>query len=172
VRIATPCPPGAAQIHPMTDATPQHIRFAGADDKVLTTWAQERQARDAVRAENRRAALERDLDPTDPRWVLAARVRSSLQGSTLTPERRARLHREAKQMGIRPFDATMIMAIVQDRARRGETMSTEDVTLQLLDVRPAQRHATTNHNAWLRWSLAILCAVMANVFLIWWLDLL
>ncbi|MCA9295070.1 MAG: hypothetical protein KC983_01110 [Phycisphaerales bacterium] len=152
----------------MTDAS-HRIRFVGADDDVLSKWARERQAREAVLAENRRAATSPDLDPTDPRWVLAVRVRSALQGSTLTPERRSKIQREAWHLGIRPFDANMIIAIVQDRARRGESINSSNVALQLLGTPAPPESAATS--AW-RWGLAFLCAVAANAFLIWWLDLL
>lgn len=161
------------------------MRLAGADDEALSAWARERAARDAILAENRRAARTPSLDPTDPRWVLAVRVQQALQGSVLTPDRRAKLHREAKRMGIQTFDATMVMAIVQDRARRGQSIQDEDVTLQLLAVAEDSRAArrTTRHLAhggdidteapstWWRWALAFLCAFTANAFLIWWLGL-
>lgn len=56
----------------------------------------------------------------DARWVLAARVYALLEGARLTPESRERVLRTARALGIRPFDASVIIALVQDRARRGE----------------------------------------------------
>ena len=44
----------------------------------------------AVALENRAAMGNHALQPTDPRWVLAARAYGQLQGSTLSPERRER----------------------------------------------------------------------------------
>lgn len=70
------------------------------------------------------------LDATDARWVLAIRVAEAIEGgraAILTPERRQRLLRLAVKMGLREFDANLVIAIVQDAARTGE-----------LDGRPGQ----------------------------------
>jgi hypothetical protein len=56
---------------------------------------------------------------TDPRWVLALRTAESLQGATLSPERRQNLLRLGRIMGLSPFDSNLVIAIVQDQARRG-----------------------------------------------------
>lgn len=58
-------------------------------------------------------------DPTDPRWVLALRTAESLQGTILGPEKRDRLVKIGKMMGLTAFDANLVIAIVQDQARRG-----------------------------------------------------
>lgn len=58
-------------------------------------------------------------DPTDPRWVLAIRTSESLQGTILGPEKRERLVKIGKMMGLTAFDANLVIAIVQDQARRG-----------------------------------------------------
>ena len=55
----------------------------------------------------------------DPRWVLAVRAAEQLQGATLTPPARDRLVRMARAFGLTAFDANLIIAIVQDQARRG-----------------------------------------------------
>lgn len=59
---------------------------------------------------------------TDARWVFAARVAQSLEGhsaAVLTPEKRDRLMKVAEVIGLRPFDANLIIAIVQDSVRCG-----------------------------------------------------
>jgi hypothetical protein len=74
-----------------------------------------------VGAENRAAA---GISTFDARWVMAARVSDSLEGgraAILPPEARSRLVSSAGRMGLRPFDANMVIAIVQDAARRGES---------------------------------------------------
>jgi hypothetical protein len=58
-------------------------------------------------------------DTADPRWVLAVRTAEALEGSLLTPEKRERLVRLGKIMGLSAFDASLVIAIVQDQARRG-----------------------------------------------------
>ena len=144
-------------------ASQPRLRLVGSDDpKVVTSW---RAARD-VADENRAAARNPSLDPTDPRWVLAARTHSQLQGSTLTPERRARVLRTARQLGVRPFEANVIIAIVQDHARRGAPLAKAADTLTLLrdpHPRPTQRET------WARWLAAGLTALAANALLVWWL---
>ncbi len=59
------------------------------------------------------------LDPADPRWVLARRAAEQLDGSALSPDRRERLVRLGKVMGLTAFDAHLVLAVVQDQARRG-----------------------------------------------------
>jgi len=59
------------------------------------------------------------LPATDPRWVLAARVSESLEGDVLPPDRRERLIRTGRVMGLSTFEANLVIAIVQDQARRG-----------------------------------------------------
>lgn len=56
---------------------------------------------------------------TDPRWVLAVRTAEMLEGDVLPPNKRESLMHSGKVMGLSPFDCSLILAIVQDRARRG-----------------------------------------------------
>lgn len=74
------------------------------------------------RARTTRAAGPRGTPPAwdDPRWVLAARAASVIEGgraAILTPENRRRLMDLAARMNLRPFDASLVIAIVQDAAR-------------------------------------------------------
>ena len=55
----------------------------------------------------------------DPRWVLAVMTSEALEGSLLPPEKRERIVRTAERWGLTPFDANLIIAVVQDQARRG-----------------------------------------------------
>ena len=59
----------------------------------------------------------------DPRWVLAVRVSERLEGAVLPAERREALVRLGKVLGLTAFDASLIIAIVQDQARRGHAPS-------------------------------------------------
>jgi hypothetical protein len=58
-------------------------------------------------------------EATDPRWVLAVRTAEQLQGTILPPQQRYKLIRLGKLIGLTAFDANLVIAIVQDRARRG-----------------------------------------------------
>ncbi|MCZ6836155.1 MAG: hypothetical protein O7G85_10310 [Planctomycetota bacterium] len=148
---------------------PGHLRLVGTDDpQAIDTWITKREARQAIIRENRLASNDASLDPTDPRWVMAAKAYASLQGSTLTPERRERLVHTAKSLGLRPFDANLVIAIVQDHARRG--LRPDQAIGSLKMIEPVQRRHHQNMALWIRWGVAIACAVMANAFLIWWLT--
>jgi len=62
------------------------------------------------------------IDSTDARWVFACRVATSLEGgraAILRSEVRDRLVGQANHLGLRQFDANLIIAIVQDSARCG-----------------------------------------------------
>jgi hypothetical protein len=84
----------------------------------MSRWRSGAEAAKAVASENR-AAAGGAADPRDPRWALAVRARAQLQGGLMTPERRRRVMRTARALGIRPFDASVIIALMQDQARRG-----------------------------------------------------
>jgi hypothetical protein len=125
-------------------------------------------ARFNVARENRQAATQLDLDPTDPRWVLAVRTASQIEGGVLTPERRERVMRTADQLGVRPFDAGIIIAMVQDRVRRGGGLGDLPPQLGLLSnpVRPPRRLRLP---AWARFAIALVVATGINLLLIRWL---
>ncbi len=95
----------------------------------------ERVYRQAVALETlraREAARQQTLDPTDPRWLLAIETQRALQGAVLAFEDRRRLLSLAQRVGIRAFDANLIVALVQDRARRGEPLEAAQATIAML----------------------------------------
>ncbi len=124
-------------------------------------------AREEIARENRAASGNLGLNPTDPRWVVAIRAYSQLQGSTLTLERRQRVIRTARHLGVRPFDATVIIAIVQDHARRGVDLPSAAGTIALLSAPEADRSAGWT---WARLISAVILGVTATAWLIWWLT--
>lgn len=100
----------------MAVTTPKTSRFA-------RNWSSVRsRTRRATVAEapNHAGVMGAPLDsPTDPRWVLATRTAEQLEGSLLRPEPRDRLVRLGQMLGLSHFDANLVIAIVQDQARRG-----------------------------------------------------
>ncbi len=96
-----------------------------------------------VAEENRRAAsFARGLAMDDARRLFAARVADSLEGgraAILRPNRRRELVAAAIHMGLRPFDANLVVAIVQDAARTGDGALGDDAMSRLELVR-APRH--------------------------------
>ena len=55
---------------------------------------------------------------------MAIRVCEEMEGAVMPPAKREKLIRLGKLLGLTPFDANLIIAIMQDRARRGH-QSTE-----------------------------------------------
>ncbi len=119
-----------------------------------------------VRAETAAAA---SLAAHDARWVTAARASQAIEGgraAVLRPEVRARLVSSAERMGLRPFDANLVLAIVQDAARQGRTIQDADTIDRLALVRgrtPSRQR---------RGGFALICvglSAMWAVLLIWWL---
>ena len=89
----------------------------------------------AVATENRAGRL----SGFDSRWVLAMRTAQMLEGgrtALLRPNHRRKLVSLASKMGLRPFDAALIIAIVQDAARAEEPL-TGDAQDRLALIRPA-----------------------------------
>lgn len=77
--------------------------------------------RDRVERENRSAA---GLSAADARALLGEATAAALDGgraAILSPERRRRLVAIGERLGVRAFDANLVIAVVQDRVRRGES---------------------------------------------------
>ena len=167
------------QPHPLTDARAERVfRQAVAHEMLLA----------------RETARERDFDPNDARWRLATETQRALQGAVLAYEDRRQLLALANRLGIRAFDANLILAVVQDRARRGEPLESAAPTVAmvpkpvarsatmpvaspeapspeaLLVARPAARGWTFPQieSAWL-WVGAVMLAMVADAALIAWL---
>lgn len=104
------------------------------------------------------------FNPADARWTLASETQRALQGAVLAYEDRRRLLALANKLGVRAFDANLILAIVQDRARRGETLESAAHTIAVIPM-PAPR-ATS----WMPvWVVAIMVAMLVDATLIAWL---
>ena len=101
--------------------------------------AMSRQAREAIARENR-ASAETGPRPTDQRVVMIAEVVRRLQGTIISPEDRAALLASGRARGLRSFDTNLIIAMVQDRARRGEAPAA--ITLAQTQ-RPEPIHVTS-----------------------------
>lgn len=94
-------------------------RLTGRDTLRLAMPSTDRR----VAVESRRAATApaapATLAPGDPRWVLAIRTAELLQGSVLAPDDREQLLRTGRVLGLNPFQSNLVIAVVQDQARRG-----------------------------------------------------
>ncbi len=148
------------------DPTHPHLRLVGRETVDTAPEWRDHSTRREVERETRAAALNKNLDPADPRWVLAARAHHELDGSTLSPERRDRILRTARRLGVRMFEANLIIAIVQDHARANRPLGDAQSLLGLL--RKPEREVA-DRSLWTRWVGAAVLAILANLILIWWL---
>jgi len=110
----------------------------------------------------------------DPRWVLAVRTAELLQGDILTPERRERIVRMGRMFNLTAFDANMVIAIVQDQARRGIAphLCPAAGEPQLRMITPPQQRSFLKliRSRYGLTVAALLGALLGiEVFLLWWL---
>ncbi len=108
--------------------------------------------------------------PTDPRWVLAVRTAEQLQGDVLAPERREKLNKLGKLMGLSPFAINLVVAIVQDQARRGyephDCPTASEPQLRMIALPDQSRRRTRA----LRTALAVATLLAVELVVIqWWL---
>lgn len=116
------------------------------DGRLAASLSAERRARH-VAAENQEAA---GLSALDPRWIFAVQVSKSLDGgraAILSPERRQRLLGDAARLGLRLFDANLVIAVVQDGARTGEGALSHGAESRLRLVRPVHRPPVVSASA-------------------------
>lgn len=111
----------------------------------------------------------RPLAATDPRWVLAVRVSDALEGPILRPQRRERLIRIGRTLGLSPFESNLIIAMVQDQARRGGQL--HDAAGSLAMLRDPQQPSPARRGSRRRlWGWVIGALVIEVVVLWWWLG--
>ena len=91
------------------------------------------------------------LSVSDARWAFAVRVASSVEGNRagiLRPAIRQRLVHQASHLGLRPFDANLVIAIVQDAARTGSPLSAEVAERLKLVRNPAEARSNRHMLSW------------------------
>ena len=109
------------------------------------------------------------IDAQDPRWAFAVRVAARLQGGAaaiLAPEDRAALLESARRLGLRTFDASLVIAIVQDSARSGLDPLGQAAEDGLSMVRPVQTEGGAGVGVLLACALGLGAAMMAAM--VWW----
>ncbi len=134
---------------------------------------EEVRARKAVEQENRRAAKLAYDESEDVRRVLAMKTAEVLEGgraAILAPQHRRQLVRQGERFGMRPFEANLVIAVVQDAARRGDTLESEVVS-RSLDVIPAPREGSSPwENRWMWARLWLASAALAGLMLMFLVD--
>jgi hypothetical protein len=99
-------------------------------DRTRETSSPSKVRREVAHENRDAAAMQRD----DARLVFAQRVAANIEGgkaAILRPEVRKRLLTEGASMGLRSFDANLIIAVAQDAAQRGVMTDSRDVLGQL-----------------------------------------
>lgn len=137
-------------------------------------------SRASVGAENRAATT---LTPDDARMITAKLAAEAIEGgraAIIRPEVRRRLVATATGMGLRPFDANLVIAIVQDDARTGagsgglasrvRASISRDASSRIALVRPGHRAPTAKREIAplaLVLGAAALGLVVAFAFALW-----
>ncbi len=165
----------------MSDAVrPGYLRLREAPDPIQvdqsaghavqsaprSTPAMVRRANRPVPTDTPQRSTGRPLAATDPRWVLAVRVSDALEGPILRPTRRERLIRIGRTLGLSPFESNLIIAVVQDQARRGGQLHDAAGSLAMLR-HPQQASPARRTGGWrlLSW----VCAALAiELIVLWW----
>jgi len=150
------------------DTRPGTLRLVGgSEDRAPAPRPDRGGRRAAIARENISAAA---LDLEDARLVFALRVADRLdagRAAVLTPEKRSRLMKLSARMGLEPFDASLVIAIVQDAARRGEATGDPLTTGRLKLVKPAARRTDAEL---LMFAASVILAAIAIVFAVSWLS--
>ena len=117
---------------------------------------------------NRQAAT---IDAVDARWVFACRVATSIEGgraAILRPEARDRLLTQASRLGLRQFDANLIIAIVQDSARCGQEPLGLPTAERVPLVRPAHQAQPAALPIQARVAIAAVVGIVLAALMVQW----
>ena len=116
---------------------------------------------DAGRAVARENVAAAQLNPGqfDPRWTLAKLAYTQLKQGPITPEQRDGLVSKAGHLGLRPFDASLIIAIAQDYSRTGRSLQDAESTLRLVRPPLGDEQGTASQQ---RWAMAAVLAVILS----------
>ncbi|MCW5764504.1 MAG: hypothetical protein KIT68_00845 [Phycisphaeraceae bacterium] len=130
------------------------------------TGDETRARRDVARAN----VLASGMMPDDARWIFALRAADALEGGVaaiIRPEVRRKLVDIAVRLGLRPFDANLIIAIVQDGRRSGRGALNPDCESRLTLVRPADPPVKTANWLGPLIGLTILACMATYVMCAW-----
>jgi len=119
--------PGPARATP----APPKLRLVASDDDPGAPEIQQRLRRAEIVRENRSAS---QIPPLDAQSIFGRRVVEQLDSGAsalLTPERRERIIALGRRLGMSTFNSNLVIAQVQDAARRGEDLSRPAVQAKL-----------------------------------------
>ena len=125
----------------------------------------------AVRQEMMRASC---LSADDARVILARRASELIEGgrvARLSPSRRQTLERIGATLGLRAFDASLVIAIAQDAARNGEAGEQLDGRLSMVGGagRVAETAQTSGRKTdWVAGAMGVLIGFAIAIALVVW----
>ena len=125
-----------------------------------------------VALENRESALNTPF-PADPRLRVIGETRRRLQGSLLTPRDRRAVIDYGVGLGLPHFDTTLLIAMVQDRSRRGQDLDPIELagTCRLTDGKePARGERTSDIDLALRLLVAAVGGLGLALIAMHWLT--
>lgn len=177
---------GRVPVTPIPQASPAHAgrRFsAGSPSGSLRLIFPDRgpsvsevESRNRVTAENRRAAEFTAAGGEDVRKLLALKVGEGLEGgraAILPAARRRTLVKAGEHLGLRPFEANLIIAIVQDSARRGEAPASPSTQKMLEMIPQRQPGLWAREDTWMWVRISLAAAALAGLmttFLVNWVT--
>lgn len=146
----------------MPRTTNEGYRLVGNDDPESAAVWNRKAAQSHITDENQ-SASRMHLGTVDPRWKLARLAYDTLKLGPLSPEQRDGLVMTAGNLGLRPFDASLIIAIAQDHSRTGRALAEAAPRLRLV------RHVSSERQWWTRgrfWAVAIGCSLLVAITLV------
>lgn len=146
----------------MTRSSKHGYRLVGHEDPESAAAWNRMAARSCISEENLSAACVH-LGTVDPRWHLARLAYDTLKKGPISPEQRQGLVTKAGTLGLRPFDASLIIAIAQDHARTGRSLAEAAPTLRLVQPVSLDNRTRMPRPAWL---IAIGSCLLLAVFLL------
>ncbi len=132
--------------------------------------------RDIARENGEAARMQAELADADVRRILALRIEESLEGgraALLPAPRRRALVNAGHRLGLRPFESNLIIAIVQDAARRGKSSADRDTRAALGVIPSPDKPAQGRGDFWMWIRIALATAALATLmftFLVGWLT--
>jgi hypothetical protein len=120
------------------------------------------------------------LSPVDARWILATQVARALEGgraAIIRPEKRRDLVAMGQRVGLRAFDSDLVIAVMQDAARRGIDPLGTTNQQRLAFIAPHSADALTrgakSQTDWglvIGLSLPVLTGALLTLLAAWWIS--
>jgi hypothetical protein len=101
----------------------------GHDDVIETMLGMLEDRRETLQTKDR-AIRGKTPDRPTPRRHFQLETARTLQGSLLPLEKRRALMTRAEELGLRPFEATLMIAMAQDEARNGFQTAEDDLATE------------------------------------------